>query len=111
MSTKKPLAEIIKIVEDTNQYATMYTKEDVLRVLADVQEEVTITQAQRDDLKRRVRNAVENIEKDSVCEDFEFDIRNGNEIEVSDFNFNSDSIVDDVWYEVDSFLDEVTGEE
>ena len=111
MSTKKPLAEIIKIVEDTNQYATMYTKEDVLRVLADVQEEVTITQAQRDDLKRRVRNAVENIEKDSVCEDFEFDIRNGNEIEVSDFNFNSDSIVDDVWYEVDSFLDEITGEE
>jgi hypothetical protein len=111
MSTKKPLAEIIKIVEDTNQYATMYTKEDVLRVLADVQEEVTITQAQRDDLKRRVRNAVENIEKDSVCEDFEFDIRNGNEIEVSDFNFNSDSIVDDVWYEVDSFLDEVTGED
>jgi hypothetical protein len=112
MNTKKPLSEIVKIVTDTNQYATMYTKEDVLRVLADIDDtSVKITQTQLDGLKRNIRNAIENIDKDNICDGFEFDIRNGNEIEISDFNFDTDSIFDDVWYEVKEFIETLETEE
>jgi hypothetical protein len=112
MSTKKPLSEIVKIVTDTNQYATMYTKEDVLRVLADIDDtSVKITDTQIADLKRSIRNAIENLDKDNVCTDFEFDIRNGNEIEVSDYAFDCDAIMEDVWYEINSFMEDLNAEE
>lgn len=112
MNNKKPLSEIVKIVTDTNQYATMYTKEDVLRLLDDIDDKsVKLTQSKIDEIKESIRGAIENIEKDNICSDFEFDITNGNEIEVSDYSFDNDSIFQDVWSEVSNFLSDLNEEE
>jgi hypothetical protein len=108
MENKVTLTEMVELVKTTNNYATMYTKEDVLKILADIKEnEVNkLTDDQIIMLKKAVKRAIEHLDKTDVVTDFEFNIVNGDRLEVEDYNFDDDKIYDEVEYAIDNFINE-----
>ena len=107
---KKPLNEVIKLVTNANHpYAgSMYTKEDVLNILNEIAEQpTTLTDDQVEKLKKLVKSAIRNLDKNDVvdCESFGFDIECHNHIVVSDFTIDEDKIWDEVECAIDDFTD------
>lgn len=107
-TTKQPLNVVIQSVIDANNpYAgTMYTKDDVIRILNTVEaEKITLTDAQIQELKDDIASAINNIDQSDVCENFEFEIKHGDTISVDSFEFNTDMIARQANDAIDEFFD------
>ena len=107
-TTKQPLNVVIQSVIDANNpYAgTMYTKDDVIRILNTVEaEKITLTDAQIQELKYDIASAINNIDQSDVCENFEFEIKHGDTISVDSFEFNTDMIARQANDAIDEFFD------
>ena len=107
-TTKQPLNVVIQSVIDANNpYAgTMYTKDDVIRILNTVEaEKITLTDAQLQELKDDIASAINNIDQSDVCENFEFEIKHGDTISVDSFEFNTDMIARQANDAIDEFFD------
>ena len=107
-TTKQPLNVVIQSVIDANNpYAgTMYTKDDVIRILNTVEaEKITLTDAQIQELKDNIESAINNVDQTDVCENFEFEIKHGDTISVDSFDFNTDMIARQANDAIDEFFD------
>ena len=97
--TKKSLAETIKETEDC--FPTIFTREDVLLILNNIEENSLNEQEQISILKDNISSALRKMDGDNVV-DFDsadFDICDGNKIEIINIDVNSYNI-DDVINEV-----------
>jgi hypothetical protein len=113
-TTKQPLQVVIQSVIDANNpYAgTMYTKDDVIRILNTIEvvlDTPRLTDDQIEKLKRMVKKSVDNLDTDDVVnsDSVTFSIRNGNEIEVEDIDINYDTITDATDEAVEDFFFEL----
>lgn len=107
-TTKQPLNVVIQsVINANNPYAgTMYTKDDVIRILNTVEaEKITLTDAQIQELKDNIESAINNIDQSDVCENFEFEIKHGDTISVDSFEFNTDMIARQANDAIDEFFD------
>lgn len=107
-TTKQPLSQVIEsVIQANNPYpGTMYTKDDVLRILNTIEaEKITLTDAQIQELKDDIASAINNIDQTDVCENFEFDIKHGDTISVDTFDFNTDTITRQANDAIDEFFD------
>lgn len=107
-TTKQPLNVVIQsVINANNPYAgTMYTKDDVIRILNTVEaEKITLTDAQIQELKDDISSAINNLDQSDVCENFEFEIKHGDTISVDSFEFNTDMITRQANDAIDEFFD------
>lgn len=103
---KKPLSEVIQLVTEANHpYAgSMYTKEDVLRILNEIADQSKLSKEQIAQLKSEVNEAIQSVDKDDVCENFDFEIKHGDTIQVDTFDFNTDKISNEANSAIDDFF-------
>jgi len=111
-TTKQPLNVVIQsVIEANNPYAgTMYTKEDVLRILNTIEvEKATLTSEQIGNLQRKVRRSIEDCSGDEVIDfsSLTFDIRNGNEIEATDGDIKYETLTEASDCAIDDFFNEL----
>lgn len=111
METKKqPLNLVIQsVIEANNPYAgTMYTKEDVLRILNTIEvvlDTPRLNREQIQQLKDDISSAINNVDQSDVCENFEFEIKHGDTISVDSFDFNTETIISVADEAIDEFFD------
>jgi hypothetical protein len=109
------------ITKVENAFPSIFTKDDVivlLRELSDAIENdddvangglIMDKDTLLDKIRGAVDNAINNMSNDEIVDtsDTEFNIRNGNEIEIESIGIHTSDIIDVVMREVDEVLDEV----
>lgn len=101
-NTKKTIEEMVTIVTETNNYATMYSKDDVLRILADLKNEGGyVTDEQLEDLDDTIINSIGRLS--DICSDFQLELNN-DRISVMDYDIDYDIITDNVSETIRNFF-------
>ena len=102
-NTKKTIEEMVTIVTETNNYATMYTKDDVLRILADLKpSEGCVTKEQLEDLDDAIINSIGRLS--DICSDFTLELTGDNKIVVDSYDVDYDTITDHVSETIRNFF-------
>jgi hypothetical protein len=109
------------ITKVENAFPSIFTKDDVIILLGEISDAIEndddVTNGglimDKEPLLEKIRgavdNAINNMSNDDIVDtsDTEFNIRNGNEIEIDRIGINTSDIIDEVMREVEEVLDEV----
>jgi hypothetical protein len=109
------------ITKVENAFPSIFTKDDVVILLSELSDAIEndddVTngglimdkETLLDKIRGAVDDAITNMSNDEIVDisSTEFNIRNGNEIEIESIGINTSDIIDEVMREVDEVLDEV----
>jgi hypothetical protein len=111
------------ITKVENAFPSIFTKDDVIILLRELSDAIENDDdddvanggliMDKEPLLEKIRgavdNAINNMSNDDIVDtsDTEFNIRNGNEIEIDRIGINTSDIIDEVMREVEEVLDEV----
>ena len=102
-NTKKTIEEMVTIVTETNNYATMYTKDDVLRILADLKpSEGCVTKDQLDELDEAIISSMGRLT--DLVSDFTLEMTYNNQVTLEDYDVDYDAITDRVSETIRNFF-------
>jgi len=109
------------ITKVENAFPSIFTKDDVVILLSELSDAIEndddVTngglimdkETLLDKIRGAVDDAITNMSNDEIVDisSTEFNIRNGNEIEIESIGINTSDIINEVMLEVDEVLDEV----
>ena len=102
----------LEAISNVNQsHSSIFTKEDVLNILEQIEIKQGITQAEIDDMRVRMINQIHDLDTDNVV-DFdsaEFEIQYDNKISISDISVCFDPIEEIIENELQKLLTEEEG--
>jgi uncharacterized linocin/CFP29 family protein len=101
-------AEVIKAVK--SNISSIYTKDDVLALINSLEDSSPYVSQEK--LNECIRKSIENTLGNMSCSDVvdcstaEFDIQNGNEINLTHVDFDENNILNDIMNDLESEIDE-----
>jgi hypothetical protein len=109
------------ITKVENAFPSIFTKDDVIVLLGELSDAIENDdevsngglimdkEPLLDKIRKAVDSAINNMSNDEIVDtsSTDFNIRNGNEIEIESIGINTSEIIDEVMREVEEVLDEV----